>query len=106
MWDPPTSARHDRCRSNLVRPARRRLDRHSRTLHRWAQIMGKMSLALRLRLNQWWQAPFCVMLRDLTTGPVLSAAGSFEVLFDFRAYRLRLFINTGANTGWDCDRSR
>ena len=68
--------------------------------------MGKMSLVPRLRLNQWWQVPFYVMLWDLTTCPVLSAAGSFEVLFDFRAYRLRLFINTGANTGWDCDRSR
>ncbi len=69
------------------------------TLHRWAQIVGKTSLALRPWLNQWWQVAFYVTPRGLTTGPVPFAAGSFEVLFDFRAHRLRLFTSAGAEHG-------
>lgn len=69
------------------------------TLHRWTQIVGKTSLALRPMLNQWWQVPFYVGPRGLTTGPVPYAGGSFEVLFDFRAHRLRLFTSAGAEHG-------
>ena len=66
------------------------------TLHRWTQIVGKTSLALRPLLNQWWQAALYATPRGLSTGPVPCAAGSFEVLFDFRAHRLRLFTSAGA----------
>ncbi len=70
------------------------------TLHRWAQIVGKTRLALSPMLNQWWQATFYVTPRGLSTGPVPCAAGSFEVLFDFRAHRLRLFTSAGAEYGF------
>ena len=66
------------------------------TLHRWTQIVGKTSLALCPMLNQWWQVAFHITPRGLSTGPVPCAAGSFEVLFDFRAHRLRLFTSAGA----------
>lgn len=63
-------------------------------------MVGKTRLALSPLLNQWWQATFCVTPRGLSTGTVLCAGGSFEVLFDFRAHRLRLFTSAGAEYGF------
>ncbi|WP_211320225.1 DUF5996 family protein [Hymenobacter nivis] len=80
----------------LARPARRCLSPHPRHAAPLAQVVCKTRLALSPLLNQWWQATFCVTPRGLSTGTVLCAGGSFEVLFDFRAYRLRLFTSAGA----------
>jgi len=37
------------------------------TLHLWAQIVGKVRLALTPRRNHWWNVPLYVSVRGLTT---------------------------------------
>ncbi|GAB2467423.1 hypothetical protein GCM10011375_31530 [Hymenobacter qilianensis] len=65
------------------------------TLHRWTQIVGKTRLALSPMLNHWWQVPLYVTPRGLSTGPMPYAAGSCEVVFDFRAHQLRVHTSDG-----------
>ena len=65
------------------------------TLHRWTQIVGKTRLALSPMLNHWWQVPLYITPRGLSTGPMPYAAGSCEVVFDFRAHRLRVHTCDG-----------
>src|SRR5262249_26554694 len=36
-------------------------------LHLWSQIVGKVRLALAPMVNHWWQVPFYVSARGLTT---------------------------------------
>ena len=65
------------------------------TLHRWTQIVGKTRLALSPMLNHWWQVPLYITPRGLSTGTMPYAAGSCEVVFDFRAHRLRVHTCDG-----------
>jgi hypothetical protein len=36
-------------------------------LHLWSQIVGKVRLAVAPMVNHWWQVPFYVSARGLTT---------------------------------------
>ena len=65
------------------------------TLHRWTQLVGKTRLALSPMLNHWWQVVLYVTPRGLTTGAMPYAAGSCEIVFDFRAHQLRLHTDDG-----------
>ncbi|WP_210513583.1 DUF5996 family protein [Hymenobacter terricola] len=65
------------------------------TLHMWTQMVGKTRLALSPMLNHWWQVPLYVTPRGLSTGPMPYAAGSCEVVFDFRAHQLRVHTSDG-----------
>ena len=38
------------------------------TLHLWMQIVGKVRLAHAPMVNHWWQVPFYLACRGLTTG--------------------------------------
>jgi hypothetical protein len=60
------------------------------TLHMWTQIVGKLRLALSPRLNHWWETPFYVSPRGLTTSAIPYPRGIFEAEFDFLAHVLRL----------------
>ena len=40
------------------------------TLHRFAQIVGKIRLASAPHTNHWWHVPFYVTTRGLTTSPM------------------------------------
>ncbi len=40
------------------------------TLHLYLQIVGKVRLALFPRMNHWWNVPFYVSARGLTTRPI------------------------------------
>lgn len=53
------------------------------TLHMWTQVVGKVRLELSPLINHWWEVPFYVSARGLTTSPIPCARGIFEVLFDF-----------------------
>lgn len=53
------------------------------TLHMWTQIVGKVRLALAPHVNHWWQVPFYVGARGLTTTAVPYRDRSFEIEFDF-----------------------
>ncbi|MEV5414203.1 DUF5996 family protein [Thermopolyspora sp. NPDC052614] len=60
------------------------------TLHRFAQIVGKIRLAAGIRRNHWWNVPFHLTGRGLTTRPIGRADGNpiFTIDFDFVAHRL------------------
>lgn len=66
------------------------------TLHMWMQIVGKVRLALSPQVNHWWEAPFYLTARGLTTSPIPYDAGVFEVDFDFIDHSLIIRTSAGA----------
>jgi hypothetical protein len=58
------------------------------TLHMWTQIVGKVRLALSPYVNHWWEVPLYVTARGLTTSPIPSGSGVFDVEFDFLSHSL------------------
>lgn len=60
------------------------------TLHRFAQIVGKIRLAGSPRRNHWWNVPFHLTGSGITTRPTgpVGSGESFTVDFDFVAHRL------------------
>ncbi|MEV5711160.1 DUF5996 family protein [Actinoallomurus sp. NPDC052274] len=60
------------------------------TLHRFAQVVGKIRLASSARRNHWWHAPFHLTGRGLTTRPMGMIDGNpiFTIDFDFIAHEL------------------
>ncbi|MCU1343671.1 MAG: hypothetical protein JWN92_3094 [Candidatus Acidoferrum typicum] len=65
------------------------------TLHMWSQVVGKVRLALSPRVNHWWEVPFYVSGRGLTTSPIPYEKGIFEVQFDFIDHRLDVITDRG-----------
>ena len=65
------------------------------TLHMWSQIVGKVRLALSPMVNHWWQVPFYVTPRGLTTSAIPYGNRSFEILFDFIDHRLAIQDSDG-----------
>jgi len=59
-------------------------------LHMWTQIVGKVRLMLTPRVNHWWNVPFYVNARGLTTSPVPYGKDVFEIQFDFMDHELRI----------------
>jgi hypothetical protein len=53
------------------------------TLQLWAQIVGKVRLALTPWLNHGWHVPLYVSARGLTTSPVPVGREILEIEFDF-----------------------
>lgn len=53
------------------------------TLHMWTQIVGKIRLELSPLENQWWNVPFYVTPRGLTTSAIPYNDRLFEINFDF-----------------------
>ncbi|MFP2929276.1 DUF5996 family protein [Pyxidicoccus sp. 3LG] len=65
------------------------------TLHRYAQILGKVKLELTPPENHWWNVAFRVTPWGLTTGLIPFDTGSFEVDFDFLEHELSFRASTG-----------
>jgi hypothetical protein len=65
------------------------------TLHMWTQIVGKTRLALTPLENHWWNVPFYVTPRGLSTGSIPSHADLFDVEFDFVDHYLRVRMTSG-----------
>lgn len=57
------------------------------TLHRFAQIVGKIRLAAAPRRNHWWHVPFHLTGRGITTRP-MGTDPVFCIDFDFVGHRL------------------
>lgn len=53
------------------------------TLHRLAQMVGKIRLTSTPFQNHWWHAPLYVSTSGLRTGPMLSGDITFEIDLDF-----------------------
>ena len=60
----------------------------SRSLLLWGQILGKTRLALAPMMNHWWQVPFYVTARGLTTSPMPTGDWILDVELDFIDHRL------------------
>jgi hypothetical protein len=58
------------------------------TLHIWTQVVGKVRLALCPLVNHWWNVPFYVTARGLTTSPMPYGNRTVEVCFDFIGHML------------------
>ena len=65
-------------------------------LHMWAQIVGKVRLALTPRTNHWWNVPLYVSARGLTTSPIHHESGVFEIEFDFLDHKLAILRSDGS----------
>jgi Family of unknown function (DUF5996) len=64
------------------------------TLHRFAQIVGKIRLAASVRRNHWWNVPFHLTGRGITTRP-MGHNPIFTIDFDFVDHRLLAHAITG-----------
>jgi hypothetical protein len=61
----------------------------------WMQIVGKVRLELTPNTNHWWNVPFYVNARGVTTSPIPYANFAFEVLFDFIDHELLIDRSDG-----------
>jgi hypothetical protein len=68
-----------------------------KTLHLWAQIVGKVRLASTAPRNHWWNVTLYVDVRGLTTRRMHASNGVvFQIDFDFVEHRLVVRTNEGA----------
>jgi len=65
------------------------------TLHMWAQIVGKIRLELCPLVNHWWNVPFYVTARGMTTSAMPYQSGTLEIRFDFIEHKLLLETSEG-----------
>ena len=65
------------------------------TLQLWSQVVGKIRLALAPMVNHWWQVPFYVSARGLTTSAMPFQGGAVEITFDFLDHVLRVETSGG-----------
>ncbi len=69
------------------------------TLHRFAQVVGKVRLAASPRRNHWWNVPFHVTGRGITTRP-MGDDSIFTIDFDFVDHRLEVAAITGSRVSF------
>ena len=69
------------------------------TLHRFAQIVGRLRLAVSIRRNHWWNVPFHLTGSGITTRP-MGDAPTFAVDLDFVDHRLHVVTATGARSSF------
>jgi hypothetical protein len=65
------------------------------TLHMWAQIVGKVRLELCPLVNHWWNVPFYLTARGITTSAMPYESGTIEVRFDFIEHKLLVETSDG-----------
>jgi hypothetical protein len=67
------------------------------TLHRFAQVVGKIRLAASTRRNHWWNVPFHLTGRGITSRPMGLIDGNpiFTIDFDFVDHQLLLTAGDG-----------
>ena len=67
------------------------------TLHRFCQVVGKLRLAASVRRNHWWNVPFHLTGRGITTRPMGQVDGNpiFTIDFDFIDHQLRIHTLDG-----------
>jgi Family of unknown function (DUF5996) len=65
------------------------------TLHMWAQIVGKVRLKLCPLVNHWWNVPFYITARGMTTSAMPYEQRDIEVQFDFIEHSIVLETSDG-----------
>jgi hypothetical protein len=68
------------------------------TLHRYAQIVGKVRLEYSPFRNHWWHVPLYVTTRGLATSPIPYRNITFEISFDLMDNRL--VVSTSEDEGF------
>jgi hypothetical protein len=75
------------------------------TVHRFAQIVGKVRMAASVRRNHWWNVAFHVTGRGITTRP-MGLDPTFAIDFDFVGHLLRVDTIDGRSSSFSLlDRS-
>src|SRR5215203_6746890 len=69
------------------------------TVHRFSQVVGKLRLAHSPRRNHWWNVPFHLTGRGITTRP-MGLDPTFAVEFDYLAHRLRVDTTDGRSASF------
>jgi hypothetical protein len=64
-------------------------------LHMWAQIVGKVRLKLCPLVNHWWNVPFYVTARGMTTSAMPYERRAIEVQFDFIEHKILIETSEG-----------
>jgi hypothetical protein len=67
------------------------------TLHMWGQVVGKVRLKLCPLVNHWWNVPFYVTARGLSTSVMPYERGDVEVVFDFIEHKLLIETSEGSS---------
>src|SRR5579864_3210686 len=70
------------------------------TLHRYAQIVGKVRMALVPFRNHWWHVTLYVSARGMTTGPMPYGEEDVEIEFDFIEQQLHIRTSEGKTAGF------
>src|SRR3981189_1931330 len=65
------------------------------TLHMWSQIVGKVRLKLCPLVNHWWNVPFYITARGMTTSPMPYEQRDIEVQFDFNEQKILIETSEG-----------
>jgi hypothetical protein len=65
------------------------------TLLLYAQIVGKIRMALTPKMNQWWNVPLYVTTRGLTTSPMPYRDRTLSIDFDFIDHQLLIRDSDG-----------
>jgi hypothetical protein len=65
------------------------------TLHMITQILGKIRLVLSPMMNEWWQVPFYLTARGLTSSPIEHGDRSFDIELDFIDHRMVFRVSDG-----------
>ncbi|MBV8082155.1 MAG: hypothetical protein JOY86_04155 [Candidatus Eremiobacteraeota bacterium] len=66
-----------------------------RTMHLWAQIVGKVRLALAPHRNHWWHITLHLTARGLYSPPLRYGDLFFDVTFDFNENELVITVSDG-----------
>jgi hypothetical protein len=73
------------------------------TLHRYAQIVGKVRLEHSPFRNHWWHVPLYVNTRGLTTSPIPYGHITFEISFDLIDNKLVVSTSEGGRFAFVMD---
>jgi hypothetical protein len=65
------------------------------TLHMWTQVVGKVRLKLCPLVNHWWNVPFYLTARGMTTSAMPCLPGTIEARFDFIDHKLLVESSDG-----------
>lgn len=73
------------------------------TLHRYAQVVGKVRMELTPYRNHWWHVTLYVTPSGLSTGPIPYRGESFEISFDLLDNRLVVGTSRGGGFSFPLD---
>ena len=73
------------------------------TLHRYAQVVGKIRMSLSPPRNHWWHVTLYVTPCGLTTGPIPYPFGTFDISFDLLGNRLAVTTSEGEGFSFAMD---